>query len=103
MWAMTIQASAEAIDLSQSLANRRHMPSHAKVRSTTQRRGRTSKPLAFGSLDDLEGDLCDLLQCTPQLWSTIAAIGEDMSEPRPVFENGLKSTLAPSRSWISAL
>src|SRR3546814_5832893 len=31
---------------SQSLASRRQRPSHAKVRSTTQRRGRTSNPLA---------------------------------------------------------
>ncbi|AWI61868.1 transposase [Sinorhizobium fredii] len=47
MWAIVIQASADAMDFSQSLANRRHLPSHAKVRSTTQRRGRTSKPLAL--------------------------------------------------------
>ena len=32
---------------SQSLASLRHRPSHAKVRSTTQRLGRISKPLAM--------------------------------------------------------
>lgn len=37
MWAIVIQASAEATDFSQSFASRRHLPSHAKVRSTTQR------------------------------------------------------------------
>lgn len=47
MWAMIIQASAEAIDFSKSLTNLRLLPSHAKARSTTQRRGRTSKPLAL--------------------------------------------------------
>ncbi len=46
MWAMKPQASAEAMDFSQSLSSRRHLPSHAKVRSTTHLRGRTSKPLA---------------------------------------------------------
>lgn len=35
MWAIVIQASADAMDFSQSFANRRHLPSHAKVRSTT--------------------------------------------------------------------
>ena len=46
MWAIVIHASALAIVFSQSFANLRHRFSHAKVRSTTQRRGMTSKPLA---------------------------------------------------------
>jgi hypothetical protein len=41
---------AHAVELSmvfsQSLANRLHRLSHANVRSTTQRRGRRTKPLA---------------------------------------------------------
>ena len=40
-------ASALRLRHSQSLANRRHRPSQAKVRSTTQRRGSTTKPLAW--------------------------------------------------------
>ena len=47
MWATSIQASAEAMDFSQSLASRRDRPSQANIRSTTHRRGRTSKPLAL--------------------------------------------------------
>lgn len=47
MWAMKIHACALAMDFSQSLASRRHRPSQAKVRSTTQRRGSSSKPLAM--------------------------------------------------------
>jgi len=47
MWAMMIHACAEAMDFSKSLASLPHRPSHAKVRSTTQRRGRISKPLAL--------------------------------------------------------
>jgi hypothetical protein len=43
---MLIQASAEAMDFSQSLARRRQRPRQAKVRSTTQRLGRGSKPFA---------------------------------------------------------
>ena len=41
----TIQASDEAMEASQSLARRRHRLSHARVRSTTQRRGRIMKPV----------------------------------------------------------
>ncbi|SEJ76954.1 hypothetical protein SAMN04244575_06145, partial [Sinorhizobium meliloti] len=40
MWAIVIQAWAEAMDFSKSFASLRHRPSHANVRSTTHRRGR---------------------------------------------------------------
>lgn len=40
-----IQAWAEAMDFSKSFASLRHRPSHANVRSTTQRRGRISNAL----------------------------------------------------------
>jgi len=43
---MLIHASADAMDFSQSFASLLHRPSHAKVRSTTQRRGMISKPTA---------------------------------------------------------
>lgn len=46
MRAMVIYASALAMDFSQSFDRWRHRPSQATVRSTTQRRGRTSKPCA---------------------------------------------------------
>ena len=46
MCAMVIQAAALSMDFSQSFDRRRHRPSQVKVGSTTQRRGRTSKPLA---------------------------------------------------------
>ena len=46
MWAMRIQACALAIDLSQAFYRRRQRPSPAKVRSTTHRLGKTSKPCA---------------------------------------------------------
>ena len=46
MEAINAQAVDEAVDRSQSFARRRHRPSHANVRSTTQRRGKSSKPLA---------------------------------------------------------
>ncbi|SFL33952.1 hypothetical protein SAMN04488004_114101 [Loktanella salsilacus] len=46
MCAMRIQASALAMDFSQSFDRRRHRFSQAKVRSTTHRRGSTSKPSA---------------------------------------------------------
>lgn len=43
---MKAMAVAEAMVFSQSFASLRQRPSHAKVRSATHRRGRTSKPLA---------------------------------------------------------
>ena len=46
IWAISTQASALWMVFSQSLANRRQRPSHAKVRSTTHRRGNTLNPLA---------------------------------------------------------
>ena len=65
MWAIVIQASADPTDFSQSLASRRHLPSHAKVRSTTQRRGRTSKPLALSvRLTIWRVNAAIFLQCT---------------------------------------
>ncbi len=46
-----LATSAQAVELSivrsQSLANRRHLPSHAKVRSTTHRLGSRTKPFAL--------------------------------------------------------
>ncbi len=46
MWAKKTHATALAIVTSKSFASLRHRPSQAKVRSTTQRRDRTSNPLA---------------------------------------------------------
>ena len=40
------KTSALRLRFSQSFARRRHLPSQANVRSTSHRRGRTSKPLA---------------------------------------------------------
>ena len=42
------QASADAIDVSQSFASLLHRPSHAKVRSTTHRRAMSTKPVTSG-------------------------------------------------------
>lgn len=46
MDAISAHAVEEAMEVSQSLARRRHLPSQAKVRSTTYRRGSTSELLA---------------------------------------------------------
>jgi putative transposase len=54
--AMNSQAVAEAMVCSKSLARRRLRLSQAIVRSTTQRRGRTSNPLAVS----------DRLRCYPR-------------------------------------
>ena len=46
MLAIWAHAVEEAMEVSQSLANRRQRPSQAKVGSTTYRRGSKTKPLA---------------------------------------------------------
>ena len=47
MLTIRIHAVALAVEASKRLARRRLRPSHAKVRSTTQRRGRTTKPVVW--------------------------------------------------------
>ena len=47
MLAMFIQAVAVSMDFSQSFASLWHLLSQANVRSTTHRRGNTSKPFAI--------------------------------------------------------
>lgn len=78
IWVIMIHASAEAMDFSTSLASLRHLPSHANVRSTTHRRGRTSKPLALSVRLMISMVQPDFLQPAFQLVSRIAAIGEDV-------------------------
>jgi len=46
MEAINAEAIDEAMDRSQSFAKRRHGSSHANIGSKTQRRGKSSKPLA---------------------------------------------------------
>ena len=108
MLAIMSQASALAMVASKSLARRRLRPSQAKVRSTTQRRGRTLKPVTsslrltissvhwpifstpgqdlearhvVASLDDLQRPLADLFQRLAEFRSGVVAIGEDVAQP----------------------
>jgi hypothetical protein len=41
---ISVHASEEAMEVSQSFARHRHLPSQAKVLSTTQRLAKTTKP-----------------------------------------------------------
>lgn len=36
----------------------------------------------IGTLDDLEGEVCDLLPCALQLWSGKTTVSEEMSQRR---------------------
>ena len=79
---MKSQAVAEARVCSKSLARRRLRPSPAKVRSTTQPRGRTSKPLGgIGTLDDFARPPAQPGERLLELVAGVAAIGEDVPEP----------------------
>ncbi len=90
MWATNIHASAEAMDFSQSLANRRDLPSHANVRSTTHRRGRTSKPLGgIGAFDDVDGPVAE-----------VAHGGFQLRTGPPSAKTTLESSLLGLFSWF---
>lgn len=92
IWATRIHASAEAIERSKSLARRRHRPSQAKVRSTTQRRGRTSNPFALSDrLTISSTKRPDLLELALQFWTRIAAVGENVAQPRPTLQDRLQN------------
>src|SRR3954466_4256831 len=91
MLAMKAQALELSMVFSQSLARRRHRPSHASVRSTTHRRGNTSNPFGrVGSLDDLDGPVTLPLEGIAQFAARIAAIGEDVAQPWKPVADGLE-------------
>ena len=75
-------ASALRLRFSKSLARRRQRLSQAKVRSTTQRIGRTTKPFAWSdrftiSTGELRQDLC---HGRGELRSLVAGIGEQLHQ-----------------------
>ena len=57
-------ARALRLRLSKSLARRRQRLSHAKVRSTTQRIGRTTKPLAWSERFTISTERCGRTSAT---------------------------------------
>jgi len=65
---------------SKSLARRRFRPNQQKVRSTTQRRGMTTKPL-MSSLDDLHAQQRHLCRRSVNSPGIVAAIGPYQFEP----------------------
>jgi hypothetical protein len=73
--------SALAIVASKSFARRRLRFSQAMVRLTTQRRGNSSKLGGIGSFDNRDRPATDGGKCIFE-FLTIAAIGEDMAQPR---------------------
>ena len=82
MWATRTQATALAMVASKSLARRRQRPSQAKVRSTTQRRGKHLEALGgVGALDDLDRPGPSLANEALELFAGIAAVGKEMTQP----------------------
>jgi len=84
MWAILGYASDEATDASQSFANLRHRSNRPKVRSTTHRRGKTSKPLTI-SRAQFDVPAAASLQCVAQFRSGITLICEGMQTLRASF------------------
>lgn len=86
------KASALHERFSKSLASLRHRPSHANVRSTTQRLGRTSKPLAVSDRLTYFGHQCGhgFLLPLGEDGSLIAAVGEQFSQKRIAPEQRLE-------------
>ena len=87
---MSVHAVETSILRSQSFANRRQRPSHAKVRSTTHRRGRTTNPFAVSLR------LTTSIVQSPwagnrlaQLRAGIGTIGKQVTQPGEPVANGL--------------
>ena len=77
------KASALRLRFSQSLARRRQRLSHAMVRSTIQRLGKTESPWRIGALDDLDVDLPeDLCEGRLKYRPLIAAVGIELLQER---------------------
>ena len=82
-------ASAFRLRFSQSLPSRRHRPSQAKVRSTTHRLGKTAKPFAYRTLDDLHVyPRDDLRYGGAKHRALITAIGVELEQERIHAEQG---------------
>ena len=86
---MKSQACAVAIRVSKSLAKRRLRLSQARVRSTTHRRGRTSKPWAsLGRLTISRVHRPIFFQGCFEFGSGIGAVGDDVAQPRKGMADG---------------
>src|SRR6266545_213431 len=82
-------ASALRLRFSQSLASLRQRLSQAKVRSTTQRRGESFRPI--GALDDFSFELRqDLRQGLLKVRPLVATIGKELFQERVHPEKGRK-------------
>src|SRR5215469_8618831 len=78
------------MEASKSLARRRLRLSQARVRSTTQRRGRTSKPTASAvrlTISRLQRP--NLASACKKLVTGIGAVGEEVAQPWEEVVNGL--------------
>jgi hypothetical protein len=70
--AICARSVEEATEVSHSLANRRHRPSHANVLSTTHLRGRSLKPLAVSDLLTISRVNLGLTQYVRQIADDVA-------------------------------
>jgi hypothetical protein len=79
---MARNAASVSARFSKSLARQRLRPNHEKVRSTTHRRGRTSKPFMSSlRLNDLEAQVGLLGNGGIDLRGFVSAVGPDHFEP----------------------
>jgi hypothetical protein len=78
MQARVTKVARVSARFSKSLARRRFRPNQEKVRSTTQRRGRTTK---LAPLDDLHAQVGHFGHRSVNLPRVVAAIGPDQFEP----------------------
>ncbi len=103
MGAMVIHASALAMVFSRSFARRRHRPSQAKARSTTQRRGSTSKPLAASERLTISSVRSPILSSALRSFGPAQPPSAKTCRSRGNAWRMDPSTAgAPSRSWMSA-
>jgi len=98
------KARAVLLWFSKSLARRRHLPSQAKVLSTTHRLGMTSKPTAASDLLTIsvfkcgKNFCCAFLKIGPWYPPSANSFFRNRNLPNKV----LRTRMPPSRSWILA-
>jgi len=99
--AMSANAADEALDVSRPLARRPHRPSHANVRSTTQRRGSTLTPRALSDHFSISADHLPMLATAdrPASLADQAALPVPILRPPCPMDNAILADYAPSGQY----
>ena len=100
--ATRVIASEEAVRCSKSWLRRRHLPNQAKARSTIQRFGKATKPVASSGRFTIAQIPAGSLPHPLDQLAGVAAVGPEAPHPRRASAKGSGTSRAPSRSCTLA-